>query len=489
MFPGAVKGQCMAGYASGMADVAGPLLPPTADRIDRRAAGAPASRRRWPARRWFDVVAMLALIVLAGLAVLPQVAAQSPLSALDEPSHFDYLWNVSNGTVPAAGDAIAPEVVEIWNCYGNELIPLPACGTTGPESAYPGAAQQYNFGHPPVYYVLTGIAARVVESVTGLDLLTAARALGAVWLGAGMVVMHLALRRFGLGVMLSVAVAAASGMWWPALSAATFVTNDAPFLLTTALGLLVAAGVQRAQPGWLTVTALIAVAALAAGVKVMNALPFLALAGACVVLALLPARYRPWSGRWSLLGAAAGMVGAVGAVYVLWTRFQGGRGDPDWVNPVEGVNTAEFRGAPFGEWLGTMMRGLEYVGHHQVGAGAADQSLITFTTDVLSVVAIAAIAIGIAVARKGSALAVLALAALIGSLAWPLVVQLQAFLSSGGTHYFMQPSYRYGVTMGVLAFACLALVAQRLRWQVITIIGCSLVVTTTLAALALTSVR
>jgi hypothetical protein len=215
---------------------------------------------------------------------------------------------------------------------------------------------------------------------------------------------------------------------------------------------------------------------------VMNALPFLAIAGALVVLALLPERLRPWAGRWTLVGAAAGMVSAVGAVYVLWTRFQAGRGDPGWTNPVEGVNTLPFVGSPLGEWLPTLTRGLTSIGHSYVSNQAAEPALVSVTASLTSVVALAAIAIGIAVGRPGSALSLVALAALIGSAAWPAIVQLQAFLSSGGTHYFLQPSHRYGVTMGILAFAALAMLAERLRWQVVTIVGCVLVVLATLVA-------
>lgn len=454
----------------------------TADDVARTVPRPSSQPRR---SRWPDLAAILALVVLAFVLVLPQVQREAPLSALDEPSHLDYAWNASQLQIPAAGDRIVDDVVAIWNCYGNELISLPACGTTGPDEAYPALGMQYNFGHPPVYYLVTGLAARSIEAFTDWDFLTAARGLGAVWLGAGMAVMHLALRRLGVGPGLAAAVAAMSGAWWPAVSASTIVTNDAPFLLTTALGLLAVRGVLSGRRvGWLTVALPIALAALAAGVKVMNALPFLALAGALVILALLPERFRPPVGRWWLIGTGAGMVGAVGAVYVLWTRFQSGRGDPDWSNPVEGVNTAPFLGNPLNEWLPTTLRGLTHLGHSYVADGAAMEELVAFTVSAASVAGLAAIAIGIAVARRGSALAATAIAALVGSAAWPLIVQLQSFASSGGEYYFPMPSHRYGVTMGVLAFACLALVAERLRWQRIAIAGCLLVVMTTLVALA-----
>lgn len=483
MYPEQVKGGIGARYAGAMAAGAENELehpsrtdvPPVAD-APRSSAGA---------RRWLDVLAIAALLLLALIAVLPQVEKQAPLSALDEPSHFDYAWHASHFEFPAAGDTFAPEVMEAWNCYGNELLRLPTCGTTGPPEAYPALAQQYNFGHPPVYYLVTGLAARAIEALSDVDFLTAARAMGAIWLGAGMAVMHLALRGLGVALPLAASVAAASGMWWSSFSAATIVTNDAPFLLTTALGLLALAGLRRRHPYWLTATLLILLAALAAGVKVMHALPFLAIAGAFVVLALLPDRYRPFAGRWSLLGTAAGMVGAVGAVYVLWTRFQRARGDADWSNPVEGVNTAPFLGSPFDEWLPTSVRGLTYVGHAYIANASAEPEIVIFASDMLSVVLLGSIVIGLAVARRGSALLVIALAALIGSAAWPLVVQLQSYLSSDGTHYFPMPSRRYGVSIGVLGFAALALVAQRLRWHWFVIAGCVLSVVTTFAALAM----
>lgn len=460
-------------------DVA-PAGDPVDDAPPAEPPAAAAIRRRSP--RWIDLVAVLLLAILAVAAVLPQVARHAPFSALDEATHFDYAFNASQLQIPAAGDHLDPEVIEYWNCYGNELAFLPACGATGEPEEYPLSALQYNFGHPPVYYFVTGIAARALDALTGLDLLEAARAMGAVWLAAGMAVMHLALRRLGVGVVLAASVAALSGMWWAVLGASAIVTNDAPFLLTTALGVLGVAELVRGRHRPWAIALLIAGAALAAGVKVMNGLPYLGLAGAMVVLALLPQRWRPWAGRWSLIGIAAGMVAAVGGVYLLWTRFQGGRGDQDWQNPVSGVNTSDFVGSPFGEWLPTLTRGLDYVGHSYVTDGAALQPLIQLLAGVVSAVALAAIAIGIAVGRRGSALAVLAMAALIATAAWPLVVQLQSFLSSGGTEYFAQPSRRYGATVGVLAFAALALIAERLRWRAVVVAGCVLVVVGTLVA-------
>lgn len=456
----------------------------TLDRARERRARAPLGGRLRPGMRrgWIDVALIVGLIVLACIAVLPQVARHVPLSALDEGTHLDYAWHASQLEIPAAGDLIAPEVRELWSCYGNELVPLPACGRSEPAEGFPLASNQYNFGHPPVYYFVTGVLARGIESVTASDFVSAARATGVVWLAAGMGVMHLALRRLGVGRWLAVSAAAAAGMWWATLGASAIVTNDAPFLLTTALGVLGLSYFLERRGSWPATAMLIAFAALAAGVKVMNALPFLAIAGAFVVLALLPSRWRPVVPRWRLLAVGAGMVAIVGAVYVLWTRFQGARGDAAWENPVEGINSGPITGAPFGEWLSTATRGLTHLGHSYVTAGTAQPDVVALVADVSSVIGLGAIAIGVAVGRRGSALAILALAALIGAAAWPTIVQLQSFLSSGGTHYFAQPSYRYGATTGSMAFAVLALVAQRLRWGGVAIAVCLGIVVVTLAA-------
>lgn len=425
---------------------------------------------------------MLALFLLAAIAVLPQVLRHLPLSALDEWTHIDYAWRAAQLSVPAAGDPISPEVRALWSCYGNENAELPACGVSHPPEEFPLRGTQYNFGHPPVYYVVTGVAANAISAVVGVDFIAAARATGVLWLGAGMAVMFLALRAFRVERWLAAAVAAASGMWWSSLGAAAIVTNDAPSLLTTAIGLLALAHFLERRGSWPTIGLLMAGAALAAGMKVMNALPFLAIAGAFVVLALLPERWRPSLGRWRLLGAAVGMTGVVGATYVLWTRFQSARATGEWSNPVEGINSRPIEGAPFGEWLSTVTRGLGYLGHSYVTDGTAQPELIGFVANVASVIGIAAVAIGFAVARRGSALAVVALAAFIGSAAWPTIVQLQSFLSSDGLYYFPAPSYRYGATTGAVAFAAIALAAQQLRWRWLAIGACLGIVVVTLAA-------
>lgn len=444
------------------------------------ASTAVPARTRRPVP-WQAILAMLALVVLALVAVLPQVLRHGPFSALDEGTHIDYAWRASTLDIPAAGDLIAPEVRELWSCYGNELASLPACGESEPTDRFPLASAQYNFGHPPVYYVVTGVTAKAVAAVTGWDFVTAARATGALWLAAGMCVMLLTLRSFGVERWLALAVAAASGMWWANLQATAIVTNDAPLLLTTALSLLALSRFLRGG-GWGSMALLTGAALLAAGMKVMNALPALAIAGALVVLSLLPERWRPRVARWRMLTAAGASVAVVGAVFLVWTRIQRARGDADWQNPVEGINSDPIVGSPLGEWLSTATRGLSYLGHSYVTRGAAQPEVVGFVADVASVVGLAAIAMGIAAARRGSALQVLAIAALIACAAWPTIVQLQSYLSSGGTHYFDQPSYRYGATSGPMAFAVLALVAERLRWRVVTIVGCVVLVALTLTA-------
>ena len=52
---------------------------------------------------------------------------------------------------------------------------------------FPGAGFNHTYADPPTYYLVTAPLTSVVQKVTGLDsMVTAARSVGVLWLGAGL---------------------------------------------------------------------------------------------------------------------------------------------------------------------------------------------------------------------------------------------------------------------------------------------------------------
>src|SRR5262249_60818128 len=85
-------------------------------------------------------------------------------------------------------------------CHGPARpVALPPCGQQDPPpQAYPFRGEDYNFGHPPLYYAITGMLTRGVDAaVPGEHFITIARILGLFCLWAGLLVRVLACRRFG----------------------------------------------------------------------------------------------------------------------------------------------------------------------------------------------------------------------------------------------------------------------------------------------------
>src|ERR1035437_5625890 len=111
------------------------------------------------------VVSCTFLVIAIGLVGI--VIHRAPeLSIFDEATHADYAYQISQGHVPAKGSTIAPEILKEWSCHGsfnNKGLP-PCKGPRLDAAQYPGLGQNYNFGHPPVYYAITGVIAGAADT-------------------------------------------------------------------------------------------------------------------------------------------------------------------------------------------------------------------------------------------------------------------------------------------------------------------------------------
>lgn len=412
----------------------------------------PQARTRW----WIDALALLGLLALALAAVLPVVLRGLPFSVYDEWTHLDYALRAGHFEVPARGDEIRPEILDAWECYGTQAGEVPACGADVGNAEYPAFAQQYNYKHPPIYYIVTGLAARAVQAVTPLDFVTAARTTGVLWMFAGMAVLWLGMRMLGIGRLLAFSLAAAAGLWWTNLTAFVHVTNDAPALLAAGGVVLSVVALRRRWRLWWLLPIL--VAGLAASTKIMNALVVMGLAGALLLIAVIPA-VRPAGVRvWQLLVASAGSVAAVFGVQRAWGWFQGRRGDPDWVSPITGQNGQPFPDTLIEALLRTAFRGFVAIGHDFVGP-TANPLLIALAVTAVTATVIAVPWIALAVGWRDSSILIIATATVLGLLAWPTIAQSEMLRVTEWTEYFPAPNGRYGLSVPPLVAPLLGMLA------------------------------
>lgn len=423
----------------------------------RRTTGSDRRLEAWD----FVNIGLLVLVSVA-ISVLGVVRAPA-FSALDEATHADYVWRMATGNIPAAGSELAPEVLAEWSCRAQDNIEgfLPPCGNEVAAEEYPGAGLNYNFPHPPLYYAISALIVRAIEfTPIEASFIDVVRLTGAAWLAAALVALYLVLRSWsvsramalGAGVLLAAVPAVAH--------ASSIVTNDAPAALSGVLALWVLTRVAlHEKHGWVLPTALtLAVAAT----KLMTAIAMISVAVVVAALAIGDLRRGRRSRGLRLIGTSVGMVGAVGAVFVVWRIFQAGRGDPDYVSPIGGVNTAPVQGAPFDEWAPTLFSafGIADDFYLQIAVGGA---AAVGLARLLAVVFTAAPFMGLTAVDAGDPRRLPAWGALVGALAVPLVVQVQTYV--GGLEYFRHVSSRYALSLLPLTIATLVLAMEAKRWR------------------------
>ena len=423
------------------------------------------------------------LFVLA-IGLVGMVVHRAPqLSIFDEPTHSDYAYQISHGHVPAKGSTIAPEILKEWSCHGYfDGSKLPPCaGPPTPAILYPKLGQDYNFVHPPLYYAITGVIARVADAALpgNSHFITLARLVGSLWLFAAMLVLYLAVRRLGARWQLAAAAALLLPLCPQVLLASTTVTNDAPAALCGSLAVLMLARIMvQRKLGWI-IPAL--VTGLSAATKVLNALPMLSLAAVIAVVAIIAWRedHRMQARKLALI--VLGVIAATAIVYVGWAAFQAGRGVAGWKSPIQGISDRPIVGSPVDDLFSTSLTGLQMISDFFV----PDQLRSTWFTlwvRLLSFFAVAAPLVLLAVTQKREVERRLAGATLFGMVSYPIIVELQVYIN--GRNYFPSVPSRYGMSIIPLLIACLALAAHRLGMQRSMLTGVGVGAGVTLAAAA-----
>jgi 4-amino-4-deoxy-L-arabinose transferase-like glycosyltransferase len=409
-----------------------------------------------PYRLWRLVLLFAAIsAAVVGLAV----ARGTQISITDEPAHADYAYAIAHGSVPAKGDLITDEIRYEWYCHDlRAATPQASC------DAYPASfqagAQDYTFGDPPVYYLVTGPVARLLDALVpgGHHFVTFARIIGAVWLFAAILVFYLALREFRVGWRYAALGALLLPLCPGMIASSSQITSDAPAALCGAAALWLLARITVGQrTGWVLPFVL---TALATGTKILNGMPMLVVGAVTAVLAVQAARRRDWlsAGRQARVGAAVG-AGFVGT-YLGWLWFQSGRGQDGWSNP-NAVDALDPTGSKAGDLLSNLFGTFEHLTTNYWLSDSINGETVVIWATLLGVLLVAAPLCVMTLSRSGSWSWVLGVATFGGISAVALVVEAQVYLTSH--QFFAVVAGRYALSFLPWAIACLAVVATRRR--------------------------
>lgn len=282
-------------------------------------AAAGLHRLDW--REWGVITLLLGVLSVALVATY--IPDQPTLSPFDEWVYVDYVDKATSLGVAQQGETIDDEALALSSCRGVHVW-----GTFGSPCGGPYDPLQYPLGgvtsadiHPPTYFLATAAGAAVIRAV-GLsdDLLTSSRAMGAVWLLMGLLLVVLAAVELGAPKWSAVGAAALVASLPLTRWTNSYITPDALNIAVGGALLVTAIRVRhRAWPWW----SLAIIGALAGAIKTQNVLAV----GATVVFLFVSAVVVARSGdvrhaRQFALGGGATVFGFV-AAQLLWIVLRG----------------------------------------------------------------------------------------------------------------------------------------------------------------------
>lgn len=414
---------------------------------------------------WGEPLTRLIALCLAMFAVAATLAGTAAIrvhgiSPFDEVTHADYAYAVAHGRIPERGSVISPAIRADVVCRGSarRTVELKLCGQVPPAKGFAAGGQNYGYSHPPLYYAITGGLARIADSfVGGQHFILLARLTGILWLFAAMLVLYLALRRFSvrwpIAACGAILLAATPTVFYPAAT----VTNDAAAALAGSLAVLLLARITvHGNLGWKLPAAF---TLLATATKVLNALPFLAIATVFGIIGL-----REWrvdrARSLQFLRIALGIVVGFVVVYIGWTVFQAHRGDPNYASPIAGISDRPIDGLPFDELLSTSFSNLSLLSTGYVSPSLSNAWLAALLR-LWGPLGLAAIAALWALHKPWTPRFTLAACTVTGLLTVPLAVELQVYINAGV--YFPSVVPRYWASFVPLVIAAMALVADDKR--------------------------
>jgi hypothetical protein len=193
-------------------------------------------------------------VAIAALVVLPYMHSYRHLSPFDETVHLDYVVKVQHGHLVRGGERLGGVAMREQACRGHDLkdLVLPPCHRRVLRpTQFPFDGFNTAYADPPAYYLVTAGGASVLQALPGIhDIVTAARAIGVLWLGGGLALTFLLALRLGAdrwsAAGATLLVASAPGV----AHAMATITSDAPSLIVGATLCLVALSVVRGRLAW-----------------------------------------------------------------------------------------------------------------------------------------------------------------------------------------------------------------------------------------------
>ena len=231
---------------------------------------------------------VVALMALALGLVIGHVHSYTQVSPIDELQHLDYLIQAGDGHLVGLGDLFSQESLRLETCHRLDAefdSKVPPCVEDPSVQFDPSTFQESGYNtaaiHPPTYYAIDGVIARVIAAVLPVkdDPLTNGRVAGALWLMAAVGALWLLLRELGSTRLLASSLIALTISAPTVLFASATINTDGTSLLCGAVLLW---AVVRWERGRLPLWVVLAATALCAGTKVTNLI-----AVAVVVLYLL----------------------------------------------------------------------------------------------------------------------------------------------------------------------------------------------------------
>jgi len=233
------------------------------------------------------VVAFMVCIVAPVSLVALHIHENPMFSPIDESAHFDYVNRIADGGLPRLGQPMLNTTMRAVACRGTALpgAVVPPCSTAVLHPGqFGGGGLSYEAQQPPAYYAITVPFRWAAVHIFGLSPLSGTRAVGALWLVAGLLllwiagrVLRLAPKVIGAAILL-VAVAPA------VVYESSIVSNTASMVFVGGL-IAVSAALAFRYPGRWVPPVLLLVGVFAAATKETGALAAVVVAALFAILA------------------------------------------------------------------------------------------------------------------------------------------------------------------------------------------------------------
>ncbi len=155
-------------------------------------------------RTTFKVFGLIQLAIILVIAL--HVGSYRTMSPIDELQHVDHLYKVSQGKFIVGGERVGQDAMREQSCRGIDAgIAVPECksGAVYDPEQFQERGVNTSAANFPLYYVVTGVVARVGKTValSSAGIMQWGRLAGVLWLGGGALLLFLALGMLGMGML------------------------------------------------------------------------------------------------------------------------------------------------------------------------------------------------------------------------------------------------------------------------------------------------